>query len=236
MFEVEMKFRLRDAAAFEDRLKKTFQTNFISENVEEDLYFQRVSRDFRETGEALRIRRVGSDLKITYKGPRLDQVTKMREEIEIPLFMSDSSPKRGGDPVEIEWLTADEAVHKEGKERGREGGEGVESSLLEQRKLEKRLDQRKEEWIRLLNRLGYQPFAVVRKTRRSAVSQFQGRTFNVTSDHLDELGDFVEIETLVESEEGLADARACLIAFAALLELKESVRSSYLSLLLAKTP
>lgn len=188
MFEVEMKFRLSDVEVFKGELMKNFQTVFNAGQMEEDLYFQRLSRDFRETGEALRIRRVGSDLRITYKGPRLDQVTKMREEIELPLFREEDSP----------------------------------------------LEERKEDWIRLLTRLGYEPFATVRKTRRSAEGRFQDRFFHFTIDHLDELGDFAEIETMVSSKEDLADARTCLIALAAQLGLKESVRSSYLTLLLAK--
>ncbi len=85
MYEVEMKFRLADPERFRKRAEDLFGTRFGAPRIEEDLYFQRTSRDFRETGEALRIRRIGADLMITYKGPRRDKVVKTREEIELPL-------------------------------------------------------------------------------------------------------------------------------------------------------
>lgn len=50
-----------------------------------DRYYRHPARDFARTDEALRIRRVGNDNVITYKGPKLDQVTKTRREIELPL-------------------------------------------------------------------------------------------------------------------------------------------------------
>ena len=50
-----------------------------------DLYFAHPSRDFGQTDEALRLRRVGEENCITYKGPKLDLQTKTRQEIELPL-------------------------------------------------------------------------------------------------------------------------------------------------------
>lgn len=50
-----------------------------------DVYFGHPVRDFASTDEALRIRRVGERNWITYKGPKLDQATKTRQEIELPL-------------------------------------------------------------------------------------------------------------------------------------------------------
>jgi adenylate cyclase class 2 len=52
---------------------------------EEDCYYRHPARDFARTDEALRIRRVGSARRITYKGPKLDATTKTRLEIELPL-------------------------------------------------------------------------------------------------------------------------------------------------------
>ena len=52
---------------------------------QEDIYLSHPSRDFRVTNEALRIRRIGDENRITYKGPRLSGPTKTREEIEISL-------------------------------------------------------------------------------------------------------------------------------------------------------
>jgi adenylate cyclase class 2 len=50
-----------------------------------DTYFNSPVRDFSETDEALRVRRVGRRYFLAYKGPKLDSETKMREEIEFPV-------------------------------------------------------------------------------------------------------------------------------------------------------
>ena len=199
MFEVEMKFRLTDVVAFERKLSETLHVTLDAVRTESDLYFQRESRDFRETGEALRIRRVGDELRITYKGPRLDQTTKTREEIEIPLLTRETG-----------------------------GSTGDQFPLID----EDRVVQRKEEWTHLLGRLGYSPFAEVEKKRRSGSFSFQGREFNVTSDHLEGIGDFTEIETIAMGEEDLEESRQLVLALAGILDLTESVRTSYLTLYL----
>ena len=50
----------------------------------EDIYLNHPARDFAETNEAFRIRRISDENRITYKGPRRSGPTKTREEIEIP--------------------------------------------------------------------------------------------------------------------------------------------------------
>jgi adenylate cyclase class 2 len=51
---------------------------------ERDLYLNHPLRDFRKTGEALRLRQVDGDNAIlTYKGPRLSTVAKTRREEEV---------------------------------------------------------------------------------------------------------------------------------------------------------
>jgi len=50
-----------------------------------DTYYAHPSRDFGETDEAFRLRRIGTTTCMTYKGPRIDANTKTRKEIEIPL-------------------------------------------------------------------------------------------------------------------------------------------------------
>ncbi|WP_336022005.1 class IV adenylate cyclase [Halobellus salinisoli] len=93
MYEVEVKVpashddvrrRLRDAGA--ERLERVAQT---------DTYYDAPHRDFAETDEALRLRREsrGTDsaspvgegedtIKVTYKGPLIDDASKTREEHE----------------------------------------------------------------------------------------------------------------------------------------------------------
>ncbi len=53
--------------------------------VQVNTYLTHPVRDFAQTGEALRLRRIGAENRITYKGPRYDGPTKTREEIEIPM-------------------------------------------------------------------------------------------------------------------------------------------------------
>lgn len=82
-FEIEQKFRTSDHLAIAARLDA--RNAVRGETVEhEDLYLNHPSRDFAQTGEAFRIRRVGDQNAITYKGPRFEGPTKTREELEIP--------------------------------------------------------------------------------------------------------------------------------------------------------
>ena len=82
-FEIEQKFRTSDHLAMADRLDA--RNAMRGETVEhEDLYLNHPARDFAQTGEAFRIRRVGKYNAITYKGPRFEGPTKTREELEIP--------------------------------------------------------------------------------------------------------------------------------------------------------
>ncbi len=82
--EVEQKFRVTDLAALRARLAElgACQQHEIEQV---DIYFAHPARDFAQTDEALRLRCVGVDNYITYKGPKLDAQTKSRREIEIPL-------------------------------------------------------------------------------------------------------------------------------------------------------
>ncbi|HLA84873.1 MAG TPA: class IV adenylate cyclase [Thermoguttaceae bacterium] len=83
-YEVEQKFPVEDLGAVEARLGRLGAA--ISEPcVEVDLYFNHPTRDYARTDEALRLRRVGTVNRITYKGPKLDATTKTREELELAL-------------------------------------------------------------------------------------------------------------------------------------------------------
>ena len=55
---------------------------FLQEKYEEDIYFSSPIRDFKETDEALRVRYSGENTILTYKGPKLDKISKSREEFE----------------------------------------------------------------------------------------------------------------------------------------------------------
>lgn len=84
MYEVELKFRLTDPAAVEGRLT-ALGARFSEPTAQVDYYFAHPARDFAATDEALRLRSVGDDVAITWKGPRLAGGTKTRREIELPL-------------------------------------------------------------------------------------------------------------------------------------------------------
>jgi adenylate cyclase, class 2 len=50
-----------------------------------DCYYAHPQRDFAQTDEAFRIRAVGPENYLTYKGPKLDAITKSRVEYEVRL-------------------------------------------------------------------------------------------------------------------------------------------------------
>lgn len=81
-FEVEQKFRIDDPAAME-RCVAALGGAFAEAIEQVDEYFGHPQRDFGRTDEALRLRRVGDENRVTYKGPKLDAATKTRREIEL---------------------------------------------------------------------------------------------------------------------------------------------------------
>ena len=84
MYEVELKFAVSGRVALERRLVE--MGGRLAEPQEQvDRYFAHPCRDFAQTDEALRLRRVGDSVAITWKGPRIDAATKTRREIELEL-------------------------------------------------------------------------------------------------------------------------------------------------------
>ncbi|MCS7118871.1 MAG: class IV adenylate cyclase [Archaeoglobaceae archaeon] len=76
--EVEAKFKLKDGVL--EKIEKI--ARFLEEKEEYDLYFSHPCRDFAKTDEALRLR-VENRIKMTYKGPKVDNETKTREEVNL---------------------------------------------------------------------------------------------------------------------------------------------------------
>src|SRR5262245_45734336 len=83
-WEVEQKFHVTDPATAQQQLTEA-GASFGDAVVQVDTYFRHPARDFRQTDEALRLRQSGDESFITYKGPRIDQETKTRRELELPL-------------------------------------------------------------------------------------------------------------------------------------------------------
>ena len=84
MFEVEQKFAVESFDAIEQQLRER-GVQLSLPIAQADRYFAHPSRDFAVTDEALCIRQIGAENRITYKGPKLDKLTKTRREIELPL-------------------------------------------------------------------------------------------------------------------------------------------------------
>ncbi len=83
-YEVELKFRLTSAGDVLARLEGLGVT--VGPPVEQrDSYFNHPSRDFAQTDEAFRIRSVGDENRLTYKGPKVDTQTKTRQENEVSI-------------------------------------------------------------------------------------------------------------------------------------------------------
>lgn len=88
MIEVEIKARIKDK---NEALKKIKDIGGVYSHSEEqeDFYFNAPYKDYRETDEALRIRIIpcedGFKKILTYKGPKLDSISKTRREIEVEI-------------------------------------------------------------------------------------------------------------------------------------------------------
>lgn len=83
-YEVELKFPLPDVARMEPQLAELGAEHHKTQE-QVDTYFAHPQRDFATTDEALRVRRQGDEVCITYKGPRDPGPVKSRREIELPV-------------------------------------------------------------------------------------------------------------------------------------------------------
>lgn len=83
MIEIEVKVRADHSKAF-PILKKIGAVKLGVED-QSDTYFAAPHRDFAKTDEALRIRSLDGQAVLTYKGPKLDGISKTREEFETPV-------------------------------------------------------------------------------------------------------------------------------------------------------
>ncbi|HEU5117912.1 MAG TPA: class IV adenylate cyclase [Isosphaeraceae bacterium] len=81
---------------------------------------------------------------------------------------------------------------------------------------------------RLLERLGFETVAVIRKLRRPFALRFEGRPVEVVLDQATGLGSFAEVETLVRGPDDLPEAQKAVLGIAAALGLEDIERRSYL--------
>ena len=90
MLEVEVKYLNADPAAVLARLLALGAVK-AEERTDRDHYFNAPDRDFAKTDEAFRLRRIGSENRLTYKGPKREAATKTRTEIEVKLADGDAT-------------------------------------------------------------------------------------------------------------------------------------------------
>lgn len=92
-YEVELKFPLAENLPADEVLSRLVACGAQpGPTVEQrDLYFGHPARDFGQTDEAFRLRRIGEKNVVTYKGPVIDKQTKMRRELELPLPDSETT-------------------------------------------------------------------------------------------------------------------------------------------------
>ena len=82
MLEVEAKFPLPTPTDIEARLFALGAIQ-VADHAEVDHYLNAPDRDYSRTDEALRLRRIGEENFVTYKGPRRDATSKTRTEVEV---------------------------------------------------------------------------------------------------------------------------------------------------------
>jgi adenylate cyclase class 2 len=88
MFELELKFRVADEAAFRSTITEMAKSSLPAET-QTDVYFNHPARDFAITDEALRLRTIGKNTELTYKGPSAGSLAKGREELEVAIGCAD---------------------------------------------------------------------------------------------------------------------------------------------------
>ncbi len=110
-YEVELKYRCDDVDRVRDLL---FAFGAVpSETVEQvDRYYRHPVRDFAQTDEAFRLRRVGPWNVMTYKGPKVDATTKTRFEREVALADGEAAFQAADDIVQRLGFQTVAAVHK----------------------------------------------------------------------------------------------------------------------------
>ncbi|NOY43556.1 MAG: class IV adenylate cyclase [Planctomycetes bacterium] len=98
-YEVEQKFRVADT----ESIHRAMADRDISPRdtvTQVDTYYAHPVRDFAATDEALRIRRVGEENVVTYKGPKIDATTKTRQEIELAIAAGQQGAEQAGQLLE----------------------------------------------------------------------------------------------------------------------------------------
>ena len=82
LIEVEVKAWLENERELEQLLHQ-IGAKYLKTINQSDIYYNHPNKDFKKTDEALRIREEEKKYILTYKGPKIDEKTKTREELEV---------------------------------------------------------------------------------------------------------------------------------------------------------
>jgi adenylate cyclase, class 2 len=208
-YEVEMKFPAVDSATLQSRLAE-FGATFAAPQSEVDVYFAHPARDFAKTDEALRIRRKGDcpDFRLSGDCPNF----RLSENGTVPL-----NPEGSHNFITYKGPKIDAAT-KTRREIDLPISPGEQSAQA---------------WTDLFEALGFSPVGEVRKSRRKARVEWQGRGIEISLDEVAGLGVYVELELIAEAE-AVDAARSSILSLAEAIGLEGSERRSYLELLMAK--
>ncbi|MDR1385250.1 MAG: class IV adenylate cyclase [Planctomycetaceae bacterium] len=113
-------------------------------------------------------------------------------------------------------------------------GPKIDSESKTRRELELFLTDQPEtakQWDELLQAVGFLPVAELKKIRRTVAIIFCEQKFSLMLDHLDGLGDFIEIETIAD-EQQLPELQKSVKSLAAMLRLSNLIVESYLELMM----
>ncbi len=88
MIEIEVKARVDDPKRLERAIVALGATPVGIEN-QTDTYYNSMHSDFGKTDEALRIRVQDGKSFLTYKGPKMDSVSKTRKELQVEINDAD---------------------------------------------------------------------------------------------------------------------------------------------------
>jgi adenylate cyclase class 2 len=88
--EIERKYRCDDLTTVRSQLQSA-GARWLGTEQQVDRYLAHPARDFRASDEALRIRTTHGRAQLTYKGPRRERVTKIREELEVELGAAETA-------------------------------------------------------------------------------------------------------------------------------------------------
>lgn len=82
--EIEVKAYARNLREIKETILSMGAT-LVWQGEQADTYYNHPGRDFAATDEALRVREEEGRAALTYKGPKLDTLSKTREEIEVQI-------------------------------------------------------------------------------------------------------------------------------------------------------